>query len=249
MADRIRWTPEEIKAVHDKAIALLGDVPDMAIYKAVSISQTVLPEDRRRNILHIGSIPPKLLTLINETLGYEDNSQELEIDKLKETIRELRSYITTLEARPKPKTEVEVLTEFLSNVLVETQRKLNIPALAPKAANMEDVAEVVQQRHRPEPTDAGRPWRPSIVVIGPIREQRQTLLQMYDDKVNLKVFSGEDIKGRERLVSGVADKVIVWTKFCSHSTSESIPKEKLVLAPTLFAVREVIDNIIEKGLQ
>jgi len=73
-----------------------------------------------------------------------------------------------------------------------------------------------------------KPTKPKILIIGMLPNQFVIIQKEYEQHFELK--GAHEITGTNRNIADTADKVIMLTKFVSHSTQNMIPKEKLIYA-------------------
>lgn len=258
-ADRIRWTDEEKGKLFDAAApkVLAGVIPYQAI---ISVQDIVLGEDRRRSIVNIGAVPRDLrmklealkpsgeatLIPIEEYNRVKSQVEEKEtaiskqatdISRLAEENRSLKAELARWKALPQPPTEAEVVKAFFSDIMGRALAQARFEGAAPAKAG------TLHAKHHPEPRSDGKPKLKQVVIIGPIREQRITLLEEFDGLLDLRIFSADEVRGRQADLTKYADKVIIWTKFVSHETEHSIAKEKLIRQDSFQAIRDRLTEL------
>lgn len=270
MSERIRWTPEEKEKLFTAALPMLQQNPALAVINALrSVQDGVLPSDRTRSLQNKNAIPPDLLERLETARGeqrafvpVDEHGKVVEslraaeaerdeakgrIDRLTEELRQAKVEITTLRNQPKPQPNDEVVKAFFADILGRAMAQARFGGMPSFGSGTQSqVDRRSHPRHDPEATSESRQPRPKVIVVGPIREQAISLKEEYGELVDLRIYTSDEYERASADALSHAAKIVVWTKFVSHTAQNRAPKDKTALAHSFLQVKEEIEKVALK---
>lgn len=255
--ERTRWNEDENKRLETVALPLLIANPKMTIIEAVrQVADTVLPPDRRRNLVNVGALPVTLRTSLEmkrkAALGKADlvpaealkeaeeqrQIQQIRADALQEKINELEAEVKSLEATirtyesikiPEP---MDVLKQFCTDVLANAIAKTRAIPGGPEPTSIVPPkvnAEIIK-KHNGEQQPSGI-RKPKVALVGASPQRALELQRMFSNTLDLRYFDAHDIRRISDSMQAFRDKthgkVIVWTNYCGHQVYGSLDSKNI----------------------
>tara|TARA_R110000868_G_scaffold249898_4_gene506375 strand:- start:6602 stop:7708 length:1107 start_codon:yes stop_codon:yes gene_type:complete len=250
--ERIIWSGLEKKFLAENCAKFMNDWTAKTLSQALFMSQSLLPENRRRGDSAAGN-SSWLLPAVNAERK-KQLSEEISSDK-----KELFSAAAALDAEiaahhenvqtspalalPAPafvppannltatlltlrEQIVDVMVGIFSDALLKAVAQTTSSLTRPAVDLMPQPIDKPTKAHDPRMHSEPRPLMLSVLVVGCKGTQPEMLKREFGHKLNLNFYSSDQSKYELRAKVDAADKVLVWASFVSHSHTDVINARK-----------------------
>jgi hypothetical protein len=241
---RIRWSEEEKAKIVDRVFSMRQNDPESSLTSIIQRAQQQLPEERRRNIPSVKSIPWLAEAIKRRFAELRKAEQEIKSLKMAATTAQnnsemLKARLNAMLEEAKSSALEEADVETLLVVLIE---KLTAPneALHGLIRRIEALEQKVNRKPLP-PSKIAAPAKklPTILVVGMLGQQASRLRAQFQNAANLLFFAAGTTQSVPK-----ADAAVINAKFIPHKTQEFIQsqfKGKVYL--TSGGISSVVDTI------
>jgi hypothetical protein len=248
VGERIHWDDSEWERIVQLATPLLIEDKKLTVIEAVRQVQdkAIIDPKRRRHLPNIGTIRPDIrmrldgarkiamgqvdhiaIDLYNEVVQRLDEANA-RIKVLTEELATVRNANTALAAN-KPRPPIDVIKDFVSDVIADALRKNSAetpPPVKVQFVQRTDAETEHHKKHNPQPEPSGV-RKPRLVIVGGHQSQHQELQRAFGDDLRLQFFHGTSEQGRlgDQLRSfkdKAHGKILVWCDHVGHSAEDAI---------------------------
>ena len=228
---RIRWSQQEINVIVEAAAQRMQSDPSLLAWEAVRLVQKdMLPRERQRDVLGAKWVTEGMTIAIiarAEDIRHAKDKVDVreyhkvieERDSLRRQVSELMSGMSSLreqvqfyEAQPKAPTAMEVMAQFVADIV----RRAREPEAQVTASPV-----AVQVRHNPEPKGEEDDRAPKIVVVGLLPRQQNELSEAINGKARLKFWKDGSLPQLESMARN-ADRTFLAVDWIDHKAENAV---------------------------